>query len=295
MRLPLLMFSLLLLKEIQAQQRIVLYPNQSGIRIGGKDSLADAPHMLRFPAPGQGKNKPAVLICPGGAYTMLASTHEGSDVARFFNQQGFDAFVLMYRLNDHTQQGSRFPTQWHDVNTAMRIIKSRAAEYGLNANQVGILGFSAGGHLASMASTMIQPRMEHSTKPIDLEDSRPAFSILIYPVISLSDSFAHSYSGEMLLGKGASHEMKDSLSTYKRVTSNTPPAFIVFSADDAAVPPANGIRYYEALRSHGIKASLHIFDHGGHGYGMAPMDPVLSQWPSMSLAWLEQLGIKGKY
>jgi acetyl esterase/lipase len=278
---------------IQAQQRIDLYSNPSGIRIGGKDSLADAPYMLHFKAPNHDKNKPAVLICPGGAYTMLASTHEGTDVAKFFNQQGFDAFVLMYRLNDYTQKGSRFPAQWHDVSTAMRMIKSNAAEYGLNANQVGILGFSAGGHLASMGSTLIEPAKANAKTSLDKIDSRPAFSILIYPVISLSDSFAHSYSGEMLLGKNASKEMKDSLSTYKRVNPNTPPAFIVFSADDTGVPPANGIRYYEALRRYGIKASLHIFDHGGHGYGMAPKDPVLSQWPTMAIAWLAQLGIKG--
>jgi acetyl esterase/lipase len=143
-----------------------------------------------------------------------------------------------------------------------------------------------------MASTMHREAVTGSDLPIERQNSRPAFSILIYPVITMVDSFRHAYSGEMLLGKQADKSMRDSLSTQNRVNGNTPPTFIVFSSDDKVVPPQNGIVYYEALLRNKVSATLHIFDHGGHGYGMAPKDPVLSQWPDMAMKWLAQLGIQ---
>jgi len=276
---------------ILAQMKIPLYATDVKIKIGGRDSIQDAPHLLYYSS-GTRTGKAAVVICPGGAYTMLAKDHEGKDVAAFFNQQGFDAFVLMYRLNDHDQKGSRYPAQYDDVSTAMQIVKSRSAEFGIDHNKTGILGFSAGGHLASMGATMIKEGNINAKNPWEKFSSRPAFAILVYPVISLIDTFAHNYSAQMLLGRNAPASLKDSLSTYKRVTKQTPPTFIVFSTDDNGVPPENGIVLYNALKKEGIKTELHIFDHGGHGYGMAPKDPVLSKWPMMAVNWLKMLGIE---
>lgn len=276
---------------IIAQMKIPLYPTDVKIKIGGRDSIQDAPHLLYYSS-GTKTGKAAVVICPGGAYTMLAKDHEGKDVAAFFNQQGIDAFVLMYRLNDHEQKGSRYPAQYDDVSTAMQIVKSRSGEFGIDPNKTGILGFSAGGHLASMGATMIKEANPGSKNPWEKISSRPAFAILVYPVISLTDTFAHTYSAQMLLGRNASASLKDSLSTHKRVTKQTPPTFIVFSTDDSGVPPENGIVFHNALKKEGIKTALHIFDHGGHGYGMAPKDPVLSAWPMMAVNWLKMLGIE---
>jgi acetyl esterase/lipase len=291
MRLIILFIITMMHSGILAQIKIPLYTNEPNIKIGGRDSITDAPHLLYYSS-GANTGKAAVVICPGGAYTMIAKDHEGKDVAAFFNRQGFDAFVLMYRLNDHDQQGSRYPAQYDDVVTAMQLVKSRSAEFGIDPEKTGILGFSAGGHLASMGSFIIKEGNNIAKNTLEKFSSRPAFAILVYPVISLIDSFAHTYSVQMLLGKDAPVTLKDSLSTYKRVTKQSPPTFIVFSTDDKAVPPENGIVLYNALKKEGIITTLHIFDHGGHGYGMAPKDPVLSSWPMMSVNWLKQLGIE---
>jgi len=277
-----------------AQEKMYLYPPAQKVTHDGFDK--EPPYMDYFKANPDSANGSAILICPGGAYTNLADQHEGADVARFFNAYGFDAFVLHYRLNNSEQQGHRFPEQYNDVTTAMRIIKSRAKELKLDPDRVGVMGFSAGGHLASMNATMHLPANKKSKNSLEQWSTRPSFAILIYPVITLSGKAAHNYSREMLLGKNPDNALVDSLSTQNRVDSHTPPTFLVYSTDDNAVPPENGILFYQALREHNIPASLHIYDHGGHGYGMAPKDPVLNTWPMLSIAWLKRLGynIKAK-
>lgn len=284
--------SILIMQTLQSQTIIPLYPERSGLRIWGRQKITDAPHLVHHPLPGNRTGKPCIVICPGGAYTNLAVEHEGKDVAAFFNSMGYEAFILMYRLNDGDQAGSRFPAQHEDVTTALRIIRSRATSFGIDPEKTGILGFSAGGHLASMGATMHIDADPQASDPLARFSSRPSFAILIYPVISLKDSFAHRYSGEMLLGKNPDATLRDSLSTYNRVNAKTPPTFIVFASDDKGVPPQNGIVFYQSLLKHKIKANLHIFDHGGHGFGMAPKDPVLNQWPGMAVKWLESLGMR---
>ena len=275
-----------------AQTIIPLYPEKTGLRIWGRQKLTEAPHLVHHPLPGDRTGKPCILICPGGGYTNLAAIHEGKDVAAFFNSMGYEAFVLMYRLNDAEQAGSRFPAQHEDVTTAMRIIRSKSSELGIDPGKTGILGFSAGGHLASMGATMHLDADPSSSNLLAKFSSRPSFAVLIYPVISLKDSFAHKYSAEMLTGKEPNPTLRDSLSTYNRVTAQTPPTFIVFSSDDKSVPVQNGIVFYQALLKHGVKANLHVFDHGGHGFGMGPKDPVLNQWPGMAVKWLESMGMR---
>ena len=271
-----------------AQEKIPLYPAGAAVTIEGFDK--EPPYLEHFPARADSANGSAIVICPGGAYTMLADQHEGKDVADFFTSHGYEAFVLYYRLNNFEQKGHRFPDQYNDVTTAMRIVKSRAAEWKINPERVGILGFSAGGHLASMGTTMHLAADSKSKDPLQRVSSRPAFSILIYPVITLAGAAAHNYSREMLLGKNPDNSLVDSLSTWRRVDAHTPPVFLVYATDDNAVPPENGLMFYEALRKHNIPASLHIYDHGGHGFGMAPKDPILNTWPTLAIAWLKRMG-----
>jgi acetyl esterase/lipase len=272
-----------------AQERIILYPNQK-VTIDTFELDKEPPYVEVFQTDPSKANGAAILICPGGGYGHLAADHEGKQVAEFFNSNGFQAFVLHYRLNNQAQQGHRFPDQFNDVTTAMRVIRSRAAEWKIDPERIGIIGFSAGGHLASMATTMHLAPNKKSKVPAEKVSSRPAFSVLIYPVIDLAGKAAHTGSRINLLGKNPDSSLVDSLSTQNRVDDFTPPTFIVFSTDDNVVPPENGIVFYEALRAHGIPASLHIFDHGGHGYGLAPKDPVLNTWPTLCVAWLRRLG-----
>jgi acetyl esterase/lipase len=145
-----------------------------------------------------------------------------------------------------------------------------------------------------MAATMHLPADKKSKNAFEQQSSRPAFAILIYPVIDLAGAAAHTGSREMLLGKNPDRKLIDSLSTHTRVDEHTPPTFLVYSTDDTTVPPENGVLFYQALRKHNIKSSLHIFDHGGHGYGMAPTDKVLNIWPWLSVEWLKRLGYNVK-
>lgn len=244
---------------VSAQEKIFLYPDNRS---------KDAPFIESFPA--AKSNGITILVCPGGGYTHLAVDHEGKDIAKFYNQNGFDAWVLHYRVNEDGKYEYRFPDQYNDVTTAMRLVKSKAK----NAERVGIIGFSAGGHLASMATTMHLP------------GTRPAFSMLIYPVIAMNGEIAHQGSRENLLGKNPGQQLADSVSTQNRVDKNTPPTFIVYSTDDDVVMVENGIEFYKALRKHNVPATMHIFDHGGHGYGLNLKDPVIGVWGKMSVDWI---------
>jgi acetyl esterase/lipase len=273
-----------------SQQRMLLYPNDKIAVIAGFDSLP--PFIDYYPAKGGTIGRTAILICPGGGYSHLAWDKEGVVPAGIFNAAGIDAFVLRYRLNNSKQQGHRFPDQYNDVTTALRMIKTKASTLGYNPEKVGIIGFSAGGHLASMATTMFTPTTATATDSLSRYNSRPAFSILVYPVIYMDTIVAHRGSRTMLLGSSPSPAMVDSLSTQNRVSAQTPPVMLVLADDDKAVIPQNSIGFYTALKKYKIPASMHIYDHGGHGFGTAPNDPVLNQWPKLCLEWMARLGFK---
>src|SRR5258706_10570760 len=290
----LLIFFTLFCLQIQAQEKIFLYPPTQKVTIDGLDRDKEPPFIEYFKGVPDSARDAAILICPGGAYTALSLQHEASDVARSLNQNGFDAFVLHYRLNNFEQQGHRFPDPYNDVTTAMRLIKSRSKEWKLDPEKIGVMGFSAGGHLASMCATMHLPADKKSREKLEQFSSRPAFAILIYPVIALAGKPAHNYIREMLLGKNPDNSLVDSLSTNRRVDAHTPPTFLVYANDDGGVPPENGILFYQALRENNIPASLLIYDHGGHGFGMGPGDPVLNTWPVLCVKWLGRLGYNAK-
>lgn len=268
---------------LHAQQRIFLYPQErEDIMHKGFDTIA--PFMDYYPAPNDTTKagKTAVLICPGGAYTHLAWEKEGVLPALFFNANGIDAFVLRYRLNNVQQQGHHFPAQYNDATTALRMIREKAAEWHIDPARTGVMGFSAGGHLAATTGTI-------------RDDGRqaPAFLVLVYPVITLTDPFAHKRSREMVTG-GAKPDsaLIERLSAEKRVTAQTPPTLLIHADDDASVPPQNSILFYEALKKNKVPAAMLIYDRGGHGFGMAAADPFTGQWPSAVVQWLSRQGFR---
>ena len=284
----------LLLMTIQitahSQQRIFLYPSSEAVMNKGFDT--SAPFMDYYPSNNPSGEKTAVLICPGGSYSHLSWDKEGTLPARFFNEKGIDAFVLSYRLNNGKQQGHRYPDQYNDVTTAIRIIRSKAKEWHIDPDKTGVMGFSAGGHLASTAATILQKGDPAAVNPLDRISTRPSFAILIYPVITMDSTFAHRASREMLLGKTPDEALVNALSTEKRVTPLTPPTFLIHADDDKGVLPQNSIAFYLALKKNKVPASLFIYDHGGHGFGMATQDPLLSQWPTQCVQWMQRQGFK---
>lgn len=214
--------------------------------------------------PAQGKaNGTAVIVCPGGGYWINALSHEGTDVARRLAEWGITAFVLKYRIPSDATMENRATGPLQDAQQAIRTVRERAKEWNVNPDRLGIMGFSAGGHLASTAGTHYETPVLPATTSV-----RPDFMVLIYPVISFQDSVGHMGSRDQLLGKGPSQALVDLYSNELQVTRNTPPAFLVHAGDDEGVKPDNSILFYQALRRAGVDAELHIYQSGGHGYGM---------------------------
>lgn len=228
-------------------------------------SKVSIPTLSIYKAAHQNKKNAAVIICPGGAYSILAASHEGKDVAKEFNRIGITAFVLKYRLPDDSTMINKSIGPLQDAQRAIQLVRERADEFNIDPSKIGIMGFSAGGHLAASASTRFKEELIKNEKNTSL---RPDFSILIYPVISFMDGLTHNGSRQNLLGKNASSELKQKFSNELQVDSNTPPAFLVHASDDTAVPVLNSIAYYEALLKHKIYSQLLIYPKGGHGFGM---------------------------
>lgn len=208
----------------------------------------------------------AVVICPGGGYSYLVINEEGSDVAEAFAKNGVAAFVLKYRLPDDRVMINQTIGPLQDAQQAIKRVRERAAEWGIDPARIGVIGFSAGGHLAATVSTHFNDKIIDNPRHTSL---RPDFSILVYPVISFTEPLAHKGSRRALLGKDTAVVAKvDQYSNEKQVTAETPPAFLLHSSDDKVVPVANSIAYYQALLTAGAKAEMHIYTAGGHGYGL---------------------------
>jgi acetyl esterase/lipase len=223
------------------------------------------PTLTIFLPPKQKANGTAVIICPGGGYSIVAAGHEGTDVAKAFNAMGVAAFVLKYRIPDPKTMKDPSIGPLQDAQQAIKMVRDNATKWNIDTHRVGILGFSAGGHLAATASTHYgQPVIENK----NATSLRPDFSILVYPVISFRDSLTHGGSRDHLIGKQPSAENIAGFSNELRVTDSTPPAMLIHASDDPAVSPLNSIAYYEALLQHHVAAELHIYQSGGHGFGM---------------------------
>ena len=223
------------------------------------------PSLTVFLAPKDKANGKAVIICPGGGYSILAASHEGYDVAKRFNEMGVTAFVLKYRIpNDNTMINKEIgPLQ--DAQCAIQMVRERAKEWNIKTDRIGIMGFSAGGHLASTAGTHFDRPVIENKSNISL---RPDFMILIYPVISFDDSIGHIGSRDNLLGKNPSEEKIKYYSNELQVNSSTPPSFLVHAENDEAVKVQNSLYFFEALQKNKVPAELHIYPKGGHGFGM---------------------------
>jgi acetyl esterase/lipase len=236
------------------------------------------------------QNGTAVIIAPGGGYANLSMNNEGRQVAGWFNAMGVTAFVLKYRL------GPRYhhPIELGDAQRAIRLVRSRAMELGIAADRVGMMGFSAGGHLAATAGTKFEDGKSDAANPIDRLSSRPDFLILAYPVISFDQAIAHAGSVRSLLGDNPSPALIQELSAELHVTDKTPPTFLFSTNADTAVPAENTIRFFLALRKAKVAAEMHIFENGPHGVGLALSDPALSQWPTLLSTWLRGRGLLTK-
>ncbi len=234
----------------------------------------------------------AVIICPGGGYRILAYDWEGSDVAKMFNAKGITAIVLKYRLPSSATNIVPHLTPLMDAQRAIRLVRHHARKWNIDPTKVGIMGFSAGGHLASTLSTHFDYGNTESIDPIESQSCRPDFSILMYPVISADPEIWHQGSFLNLLGEDPVGELLNYYSNEKQVTPDTPPAILIHSSDDTAVPVQNSIRYYEALLKNDITAEMHIYPYGGHGYGLAIGQGHLSTWPQRVVEWLNFLDEK---
>ena len=262
----------------------------------GGENGEGLPRLTPFLAEGpREERRAAIVVCPGGGYGARAA-HEGEPVARWLNSIGLYAFLLDYRVAPQTPAGGTLhPLPLLDAQRALRTVRHRAAEWGVDVGKVGILGFSAGGHLAATASTQWDRGDETSTDPVERESCRPDAAVLCYAVLSFVE-YAHHGSMRNLLGESATLAQRRALSAELRVTAETPPTFLWHTAEDTGVPPENSLNYAAALARHGVPFALHVFPHGAHGLGLAdgkvkPLtDTQVGAWPQLCAAWLSGLG-----
>lgn len=235
---------------------------------GGRVAHVVTPSITVYPA--SKPNGMAIVMCPGGGYARLAMYHEGHDMASWLNAQGITYVVLKYRMpNGH------YEVPLSDAEQAIRLVREHATEWGVNPQRVGVMGASAGGHLAASLATLYSSN-----------DTRPDFQILFYPVISMAKGVTHGGSRQNLIGENPSQELEQKYSLEQQVTDHTPQAFIMLSSDDDAVPPANSISYYQALLANKIPATLHAYPTGGHGWGYGDYFTYKRQWTGELEKWL---------
>lgn len=232
----------------------------------------------------------AIVIAPGGSYHMLAADHEGRQFANYFNGMEVTAFVLKYRLGPKYHH----PVELGDAQRAIRWVRAHAELYGFKPDRVGLMGFSAGGHLASTAGTHFDSGKANAADPIERMSCRPDFLILAYPVITMLPPYAHEGSVENLLGKNANQDLRKQLSNELNVTPQTPPTFLLSTSEDTVVLPENTVGFYQSLRKAGVPAEMHVFEKGPHGVGLDLENPVLGAWPTLLTNWLRERGLLTK-
>jgi len=247
------------------------------------------PTLTVFPAPEKLANGCAIVICPGGAYWIEAMSLEGYRVARWFNKLGVSCYVLKYRLPQGTLPPSGVPWPLQDVRRAVQIVRAHAKQWHINPHRVGVMGFSAGGSVASLAGVHWLPGNPDASDPLNRFSTRPDFMILCYPVISMMPGITHPGSHNALLGLQPPLDVEQYFSSELNVTALTPPAFICFAHDDPLVPTANSIRFYKALRKNGVPAELRMFQRGGHGFGLGRPGTGTVKWPKECEHWLRKL------
>jgi len=270
---------------IHGEQVIPLWTHTAPGALGTE--ATDIPALTVFLPRTMRPHTPAVIICPGGGYVQLAVDHEGRQVAQFLNSLGLVAFVLRSRL------GPRYhhPVQLGDAQRAIRLLRARSSSWNLDPGRIGIMGFSAGGHLAMTASTMADAGNPGAQDPIDRVSSRPDFAILGYPVISMTQPWTHQSSKIALLGNDPEEALAAQVSGERAVTRDTPPTFLFHTDADTIVSAENSVHYYLALRRASVPAELHVFEKGEHGLGLASGDAAVSAWSALLANWLRERGI----
>ncbi len=231
----------------------------------------------------------AVLVLPGGGYQVLAYDWEGTQYGELLSRNGIVAAVLKYRLPSGASQSQPSKAPLSDAQRALRLLRSQAESWGVDPGRIGVMGFSAGGHLAASLSTRFSEPVYQALDEVDSLSARPDFTVLVYPVISFRDGITHMGSRNALLGERPEDSLIARYSADEQVTTETPPAFLVHAADDSGVPVANSLSYYDALLRRKIPASMHLFPEGGHGFSLAAGIPYLNGWTDLLIAWLGSL------
>jgi len=243
------------------------------------------PTLTVFPADPARAVGTAVIMCPGGGYVRLAITKEGNGFARILNDIGVTVFILKYRMAEYGH-----PAPLQDVLRSVRLVRSRAAEFGIDPHRIGVMGSSAGGHLAASAATLFDAPEGKTGAALDAVSARPDFVSLMYPVITMKPPFAHMGSRKALLGAEPSDALVERMSVELQVTAATPPVFMVHTGEDTSVPLENSILFFQALRKAGVPAELHLFEKGAHGFGTAAGLGPTSDWPARLEAWMRAHG-----
>lgn len=248
----------------------------------------DEPVLLMSLASNAAGPTTGVVVLPGGGYGGLAMDHEGKQIAEWLNSLGISAFILKYRMHG---TGHMHPVPMMDGQRAIRLVRTRAKEWNVDPGRIGILGFSAGGHLASTLATHFDAGKADASDAIDRASSRPDFAVLCYPVISTTADYAHNGSVKNLLGEHPDPELLKNLSNETQVTAETPPTFIFQTSEDKGVPAENCISFYLALHKAGVPAEMHIFQNGRHGVGLAKGIAGTEQWPALCREWFKVRGL----
>jgi len=252
-------------------------------------SLVQQPAIDVYLPSKQSANGQAIVICPGGGYGILAYDWEGTDIAKWLNSKGIAAIVLKYRLPNSKSNIVPQLSPLLDAQRALRTVRANAQKWNIKKNQIGIMGFSAGGHLASTAGTHFDNGDANAPDSVDRLTSRPDFMILMYPVISMSKNHMHQGSRNNLIGANADSALAKYYSNDLQVTKETPPTFIVHATDDSGVPVENSLSFYQALKTNKIPAEMHIYPYGGHGFGLAIGKGYLNTWTDRCIDWLNWL------
>jgi len=296
-----LMINLMILNVFSQEEKISLWPNAipnsqnsdekevlNSERILWITKVQEPDISVYIPSKQQATGQ-AVVICPGGGYEGLAYDWEGIDIAKWLNSKGIAGIVLKYRLPNSKSVNVSYEAPLQDAQRAMKLVRFHAKEWNIDPSQLGIMGFSAGGHLAATLTTHFDLKGTFEKDSIDLLSARPDFSVLIYPVITMKKGITHQGSKNSLLGENPSEDLVKEFSNELHVSSNTPQTFIVHSTDDEVVPVENSLLFYKALKEKNISAEMHIYPEGGHGFSLALGKGALQSWTDRLYAWLQNL------
>lgn len=252
---------------------------------GGRLTNTSEPAYWYYPAAPEKRNGAAVVIFPGGGYSILAMNHEGHAYAKWLNERGIVAVLVKYRVSGKDEAGFQYPAPYLDARRAIRLTREKAAEWQIDPDKIGVMGSSAGGHLASMCVTLFD-EIYNTEAPDQPISCRPDFGILVYPVIGIDQPWGHGGSRRRLLGPKNPDGLAKQLATYRRVTENTPPCFLIHATDDKAVPVRNSLEFASACAEKGVPVVLQVVAQGGHGFGLSGRGDA-ANWPTLLERWLE--------